>query len=69
MDVRDVGVIERGQQLRFAAETGQAVGVVGDRAEQDFDRDVAVQLRIARPIHLAHPPGAEWGEDLIRAHA
>ena len=30
-------------------------------------RDVAIELRIARAIDLAHPAGAEGGDDFIRA--
>ena len=35
---------------------------VGD----DLDRDVAIQLRVARAIDLAHAARAEGGFDLIR---
>ena len=32
---------------------------------QDLDRDVAPEPRVARPVHLAHPAGAERRDDLI----
>jgi hypothetical protein len=37
---------------------GQAFGITGKRLRQDLDRHVAIQLVIARAIHLAHPAAA-----------
>ena len=53
--LRDVGMVQRGEHLRLALEAGEAFGIVGERLGQDFDRDVAIELRVARPIHLSHP--------------
>ncbi len=36
---------------------------------EDFDRDITIQLRVARPIDLAHPPCADLGEDVVDAEA
>ena len=47
VDLRDVGVIQRGERLRLAREAGDAIGVVRDGVGQDLDGDVAVQLRVA----------------------
>ena len=69
MDVRDVGVIEGRERLRFAREPGQAIGIAGERVRKDLQRDVAIQLRIVRAIHLAHSACAEGGENLIRAES
>ena len=44
-------------------------GIVSDGRRQDLQRDVAVQLRVVRPIHLAHPAAAEWRDDFVRADA
>ena len=33
---------------------------------QDLDGDGAVQARITRPIDLAHAPGTQWAENLVR---
>ncbi len=63
------GMIQRRQHLRFAAESREAIRIVGDRRQQHLDRDVAIQLGIARAIHLAHAAGAEGGEDFVRAEA
>src|SRR5205823_4543460 len=66
IDGRDVGMIERGQRLRFAFEAGHAGGIFGEGRGQDLDGDVARELRIARAIYLAHPAGAERGDDFVR---
>ena len=62
-------MVERGQHLRLSAEARQAVGVVGNGGQQHLDRDVAIQLRIAGPIHLPHATRAEGGEDFVRTDA
>jgi hypothetical protein len=67
--VRDVRMIERGQDLRFALEAREAIGIVDERVRQDFDRDVAIERRIARPIDLPHAAGPKGGEDLVRTEA
>ena len=58
-------MVERGEHLRFALETREPVGVVRRTSRQDFDRDIASELRVARAIDLAHAAGAEMGDDLV----
>jgi hypothetical protein len=65
--VRDVRVVERRDGLRFAAEACQPVGIAGEQVGEDLDRDVAVQLRVAGAIHLAHSARAEQGHNFVRA--
>src|SRR5258705_12758813 len=62
-------MIERGQHLRFAREAREPLGIAGKEIGEGFDRDVAIQFCVARPIHLAHAADADRGEDLIRAEA
>ena len=62
VDRADVGMIERRQHLRFAAEPREPLGIVRDIGQQDFQRDVAIELRSARAIHLAHPPAPSGAE-------
>ena len=50
-------MIQRGEHLRFALEARQTVGIAANDVGQDLERDVALQLRVARAIHLAHPAG------------
>src|SRR6266550_3842511 len=52
VDRGDVRVIERRQQLCFALETREAVGI-GDKAvREDLERNLAVQVGIAAAIYL-----------------
>ena len=67
VDLRDVGMIERREQTRFALEPREAIGAAGECARQDFDRDVAPELRVARAIDLAHAAGADPRLDLVDA--
>jgi hypothetical protein len=63
--VRDAGVIQGGQDLRFPLEAGEPVGVPGDGLGQDLDGHVALQLRVRGPVDLAHAAGADLRGDLI----
>jgi hypothetical protein len=65
----DVRVVQRRQGLSFACEPCKPLGIARDQIGQHFDRDVAIQLRIARPIHFAHPAGPEGRDDFVRAEA
>ena len=46
--------------------SGKPFRITRERVRQDFDRDVALQPRIARAIHLAHAARAERRNDLVR---
>ena len=69
VDVRDVRVIEGRERLRFAREPREPVGVTGERVGQYLERDIAIELRIARAVDLAHPAGADAGDDFVDAEA
>ena len=69
VNVRDVRVIERGEDLRFTTESREPVWIAGDRCGQHFQRHVAIELGVARPVDLAHPSGANGAGDLVRADA
>jgi len=45
----------------------EPIGILRESLGQDLDRHLALQVRIARAIHLAHPAGAKGGQDFIRA--
>ena len=49
-------MIERRQDFGFTTKTKRAVGIPGEFGGQNLDRNVAFQLRIARPIDLTIPP-------------
>ena len=62
-------MVQRGEHLRLAIEPREPLGVVRDRRQQHLDRDVAIQLGIARAIDLTHAARAEHGDDLVRSEA
>jgi hypothetical protein len=66
---RDVRMIERREDLRLAAETGEPVGVARHHWQQHLDRDIAIERRVASAIHLAHSAGAQGEADLVRSEA
>ena len=41
VDLRDVGVIERGQGTRFPGEAGAALGIGADRIRKNLQRNLA----------------------------
>ena len=59
VDRRDVRVVERGEQLRFASESGQALGIGRHLEGQHLDRHLAVELRVGRAVDLSHTAGAD----------
>ena len=77
VDLRDVRMVEGGEDLSLALEAGDAVaaarlgcaGVSRQMGRQDLDGDVAIQLGVAGAIDLAHRAGAEGADDLVDAKA
>ena len=69
MNVRDVRMVQRRENLRFAPESCETFGVVRNGRKENLDRDVAIQLRVTRAVDLAHTAGAECGEDFVGAEA
>ena len=67
VDRADVGVIQRGEQPRFALEACEPIGVAAQRFGKNFDGDVATELRIRRAVDLSHTAGAQRGDDLVRS--
>ena len=58
-DGEDVRVREGRDGLGFTLEARQGGRIVGEMRRQHLDRHVAIELRIARAIDLAHPAAAE----------
>jgi hypothetical protein len=65
----DVRMRERGDGLRLPLEPREGCGVRGERLGQDLDRDVAIQLRVARSVDLAHAACTKQRDDFVRAEA
>ena len=69
VDAGDVRMIQRGEHFRFALEARESIGITGQRRRQDLDRDLALQPRVGRPIHLPHAALADLGGDFVDAEA
>ena len=69
VDVADVRMIERREDLRFAPESREPIGIGAERLGQDLQRDVASKLGVPRAIDFAHAAGPKGGEDFVRAEA
>jgi hypothetical protein len=61
---RAVGMIERGEQLRLALEAREPLGVPREEIREDLEGDIALQLRVAGAIDLAHPARPDGASDL-----
>ena len=56
-------MVQRGEHLRFALEAGKPVGICASSSGRTLQRDIAIELRIARTEYLAHPADADAGDD------
>ena len=65
VDLGDVRMIQRREQLRLALEARQPFGIAREQIRQHFDRDVAIEPRVGRAIDLALTARAEEGLNLV----
>jgi hypothetical protein len=66
VDGANVRVVERRQEPGLTLKPRETIGVRDEDCRQHFYRDVAIELRIARAIHLTHAARAERGDDFVR---
>src|SRR3990172_12495415 len=59
VESRDARVVQRRQELRFPLEPGAALPIAGERLEQDFYSDIALELLVPGPIDFTHSTSAE----------
>ena len=69
VNVRDVRMVQRRERLGFPCEPGEPFGIVSERVRQDFERDIAIELRVASLIDLSHPTFADRRSDFVHAEA
>ena len=50
-------------------EAGDSFRVCRERLGQDLDGDIAIELRVAGSVHLAHAPFADLRGDFVNAEA
>ena len=65
IDGSNVWMIQRCQHLGFALEAGEPIRILRKGLRQYFDRDIAIQLFVARPIHLTHSALAQLRADFV----
>ena len=58
-------MVQRGERLRFTGEARQPLVIRCEEIREDLDRNAAIELGIARAIHLAHATGSERRHDFI----
>ena len=63
----DVRMVQRGEHFRFALKASEPIVIRRDGRRQDLDRDLALQLGVGGPIHLAHAAFADLGGDFVDA--
>ena len=69
VDRCDVRIVQRRQELRFALEAGEPVGIGGEKLREKLERDDPVKLRIGGAIYLAHTARPNPVEDFVNAEA
>jgi len=61
----DVRMIERGNGAGFALETRAPIFARGHLGRENFEGDLATELRVLGQINVAHTAGADLLEDLV----
>src|SRR5439155_21262715 len=56
-----IWMVKRCEDLGFALKAAEAVGVPREFVGQDFDRHIALQLGVPRPIDLSHSAFTQKG--------
>ena len=62
-------MIQCRQRARLAAEPRELIAADSRAVRQDLDAHVAAELRVARPIDLAHAAAADERDDLVPSKA
>ena len=60
-------MIQRGEYFRFALKARESVVIGRHCRRQDLDRDLALQLRVGRPVDLSHAAFANLRGDFVDA--
>ena len=60
---------ESRERARFALEPREPIRILREQVWQDFDRDIALQLRVACAVDLAHAALTDRLDDFVNAEA
>ena len=66
MEGADVRMIQRGDGTCLTVKALAKIRISGDVGGQDFDRDGAIEARVARLVDFAHAAAADRRDDFIR---
>ena len=69
VDRNDVRMVQGRGRARLLLEPREAVRIRGEFFGQHFDRYLAAEPQVARPIDFAHPPGPKKRDDFKRAQS
>ena len=69
VDRRDVRMVERGEDFRFALEPRQTFGIAGDQCRQHLDRHGSFEVGVGGSIDFTHPADADQRRDFVDAEA
>ena len=69
VDLRDVRMVQRREDLGFALEAGQPFRIGREGRGKDLDRNAALQPGVASLVDLAHTAGAQRRDHLVRTDA
>ena len=58
-------MIERREHDGFTLKPGEALWILQEHLGEDFERDVAMQLRVAGSVHLPHAASADVLDDFV----
>ena len=67
VDRTNVRMVERGKNLRLAAEARQPFRIMREGLGDDFEGDVAIQLRVTCAEDFTHAARAKERKDFVRA--
>ena len=69
VDLRDVRMVQRREHFGFSLKPRKPLRIPDERRGQNFQRDVAVELRVASAIDLARPTHTNGRNDFVRSEA
>lgn len=69
IDGTDVRMVQRCEDLRFALESRESIGITREGFGKDFQRNIAAEARVMGEVDLSHPAHPEERADLVGANA
>jgi hypothetical protein len=67
--VRDIVMVECGEDLSLAREPREPIAISSDKLGQNLQRDIAIERHVAGAIDLAHAARTDEREDFVRTEA